>query len=162
MEVRPVRPDEHTRLGELTVEAYRSLEGGRLSQSYAAVLRDVAGRAVHAEVLVAVAEDGTLLGGVTYVPGPDSSSAEFERPDEAGIRALAVSPAARGGGVGTALTVACIAAARADGKARVSLMTTPWMAAAHRIYERLGFRRAPECDMIAERDTPLRAYVLDL
>ncbi|MDX6549921.1 MAG: hypothetical protein QOJ31_605 [Gaiellales bacterium] len=36
------------------------------------------------------------------------------------------------------------------------------MQAAHRLYERLGFRRSPESDMIVESGLALRSYVFDL
>ncbi len=75
---------------------------------------------------------------------------------------LAVSPDAQGRGVGRALVEACIERARRDGKARLSLLTTANMAPAHRLYERLGFRRTPESDMIVENGLRLRSYVLDL
>jgi ribosomal protein S18 acetylase RimI-like enzyme len=74
---------------------------------------------------------------------------------------LAVSDEARGQGVGAALVRACIDRARRDGKARISLLTTDNMQAAHRLYERLGFRRSPESDMIVESGLNLRSYVFD-
>jgi len=160
--VEPVTPALFDQLGELTVVAYRGLPGRPTSDHYAAMLRDVASRARDAEVLVALDDDGSLLGGVTYVGDPSNSWAEFEAEDEAGFRMLAVSPDARGRGAGRALVEACIERARRDGKSRLSLLTTPNMESAHRLYERLGFRRAPESDMIVEDGLRLRSYVLDL
>ena len=162
MRVEPVTPALHGPLGELTVAAYRGLPGRPTSDGYAAMLRDVASRAGEAEVLVALDDDGSLLGGVTYVGDASNSWAEFEADDEAGFRMLAVSPQARGHGAGRALVEACIECARRDGKSRLSLLTTANMTSAHRLYERLGFRRAPESDMIVEDGLRLRSYVLDL
>ena len=116
MQIRPVRSEEYGPLGKLTVEAYRTLERPPTPE-YAAVLADVAARAREAEVLVAVDETATLLGGVTYVGDPGSRFAEFEAADEAGFRMLAVDPAARGHGVGGALVEACIERARARASA---------------------------------------------
>jgi len=65
----------------------------------------VAGRAADADVLVAVDDDGALLGGVTFIPGP-RGYAPFLRPGEAGIRTLGVAVEAQGRGVGTALVAA--------------------------------------------------------
>jgi ribosomal protein S18 acetylase RimI-like enzyme len=73
-----------------------------------------------------------------------------------------VSAAARGRGAGQALVEACVERARRDHKARLSLMTTANMESAHRLYERLGFRRDPESDMIVENGLRLHSYVLDL
>ena len=92
--VRPVLPAEFAALGELTVAAYRAVPGGSTSAGYQETLRDVATRAQDAVVLVAVAPDGALLGGVTYVPGPGPLRG-VHGADEAGIRMLAVSPAAQ-------------------------------------------------------------------
>ncbi|MFV2118621.1 hypothetical protein ACE14D_09275 [Streptomyces sp. Act-28] len=96
--VRPVRPAEHRALGEISARAY--LDGGLLTYGaddpYLDVLRDVARRAAEAEVLVAADPDGTLLGGVTFVPSGGSPWADIAGPDEAEFRVLAVSGAARG------------------------------------------------------------------
>lgn len=160
--IEPVTEALYGPLGELTVAAYSGLPGRPTSDHYAAMLRDVASRAADAEVLVALDDDGSLLGGVTYVGDSSNSWAEFEAEDEAGFRMLAVSPDARGRGAGRALVEACIERARRDGKSRLSLLTTANMASAHRLYERLGFRRTPESDMIVENGLRLRSYVLDL
>jgi ribosomal protein S18 acetylase RimI-like enzyme len=36
------------------------------------------------------------------------------------------------------------------------------MTAAHRLYERFGFRRTPESDIIVEDGLQLRSYALDI
>jgi GNAT superfamily N-acetyltransferase len=162
MRVEPITPALHAPLGELTVAAYRGLPGRPTSDGYAAMLRDVASRARDAEVLVALDDDGTLLGGITYVGDASSDWAEFEAEDEACFRMLAVAAAARGRGAGQALVEACVGRARRDRKARLSLLTTANMESAHRLYERLGFRREPESDMIVENGLRLHSYVLDL
>jgi len=162
MRVETVDPSEYEALGDLTVRAYRALPGHALSPQYAAVLADVAGRARDAEVLVVRDEDGTLLGGVTYVGDDRSPYAEFEGADAAAFRMLAVDPEAQGRGVGRAMVQACIDRARRDRKRRLTLMTTGSMDAAHHLYEGLGFRRAPESDMIGESRLRLMAYELDL
>jgi ribosomal protein S18 acetylase RimI-like enzyme len=144
--IREARPEEHAALGELVVAAYRSLLEF-VEPDYEPELRDVARRAREAVVLVAVDDaGGTLLGCVTYVPGPESPWAELLEPGEAAIRMLAVEATARGRGVGTALTVACIARARVDGRAAVFLHSLAYMRAAQAIYTRLGFIRRPERD----------------
>jgi GNAT superfamily N-acetyltransferase len=147
MDIRPVRPHEHDELGELTVAAYAAIDAAAVDGAgYAAELRDVAGRVADAEVLVAVDDAGTVLGGVTYVPGPDSIWAEFSEPDGAGIRMLAVAPEAQGTGVGEALSRACVDRARAAGRGQILLHSTDRMATAHRLYERLGFTRDVSLD----------------
>ncbi|MFF9484237.1 GNAT family N-acetyltransferase [Streptomyces sp. NPDC014676] len=164
--IRPVEPGEHAELGEITAQAY--LLDGLLdfgeSDTYLGELRNVGKRAAAAEVLVAVA-DGTVLGGVTFVPGP-GPMADIAGPGEAEIRMLAVARAVRGRGAGEALVRACVDRARATGGCvRVVLSTQRTMHAAHRIYERLGFTRTPERDWgpLAERpDLTLLTYELTL
>ncbi len=160
MEIRRIAEHEHARVGELTVAAYESVPGLPLD-GYRETLRDVAGRIADAVVLVAVVDD-EVLGAVTYVPGPDSASAEFTDPAAAGMRFLAVDPAAHGRGVGAALTRACLERARQEGRERVVLHSTAWMATAVRLYERLGFRRAVELDWTPEPGVTLVGYAFDL
>jgi len=159
--VRPVLQAEHGALGDLTVTAYRSVPGDdHISPSYEQTLRDVAARARDAVVLVAVDDDGTVLGGVTYVPG-QGPLAELERDGDAGMRMLAVSPAARRRGVGRRLVEACIDRARADGCSRIVLHTAASMTAAQALYVRFGFVRAPHLDGLVPAAN-LMAYTLDL
>ena len=162
MRVQPVASDQYEELAEITVAAYRALPGRPPSPEYEAVLRDVAARDRDATVLVAVGDDGRLLGGVTYVAAADNPLAEFDRDDQAGFRMLAARPDAQGRGVGAALLEACVDLARRDGKRQLTLYTTSSMDAAHRLYDRYGFRRAPEFDMMVEQRLQLLSYVLDL
>ncbi len=160
--IRPVHPSEYEALGELTVTAYQGITAMPQSDDYDAQLRDVARRAEISCVLVAVDPDGTVLGGVTFVSGPEDPYSEELRDDEAGIRMLAVAEAARRRGVGGALTMECVRLARDAGKRRVLLHTGTWMPNAIRLYESLGFVRAPEIDFSPVPGINLLAYVFDL
>ncbi|WP_330235480.1 GNAT family N-acetyltransferase [Streptomyces sp. NBC_00566] len=166
LRIRPAGPAEYAALGEITAQAY--LQDGLLDfgegDAYLGELRDVARRAAAADILVAV-RGGVLLGGVTFVPagGP---MADIAGPGEAEIRMLAVAHAGRGQGAGEALVRACVERARAvEGCVRVVLSTQRTMYGAHRIYERLGFRRTPERDwnpLPALLDLTLLTYELTL
>jgi ribosomal protein S18 acetylase RimI-like enzyme len=157
--IRDALESEYAMVGELVVDVYRSIIPGL--DEYADELRDVAGR-IASGALVWVADvDGMVAGTVTYVPGP-GAYAEFDDPDGAGIRMLAVLPAFQGRGIGEALVRACIDRARANGRSRVYLDTTQWMEAAQRLYVRLGFARAPELDWEPATGVKLFAYVFDL
>jgi ribosomal protein S18 acetylase RimI-like enzyme len=162
LSVRPVEASEYEAVGRLTVDVYAAILGDQLGPAYAEELLQVAHRAEHAVVLVAVQPDGGIVGSVTYVPGPGGPYAEFPDGNEAGIRMLAVWPYGQRQGVGTALVEACLALARRDGRERVSLHTTPAMVAAQRFYQRLGFRRAPERDWEPRPGLLLLGYVLEL
>ena len=66
LQVRPLRPDEHALVGDLTVQAY--LDDGFVGPDYAEVIRDVGARAGVATVLVADL-DGEPVGSVTFALG---------------------------------------------------------------------------------------------
>jgi ribosomal protein S18 acetylase RimI-like enzyme len=156
--IRPVRPGEHARVGDLTVAAYEAMHP---VGDYANELRAVAARVETAQVLVAVEDDGTVLGSVTNVPdgGPYG---EIATPEESEFRMLAVDPAAEGRGIATRLVRACIDDAVLRGRERLVLSSGTWMTRAHRLYERLGFVRAPERDWTPLPGVDLTVYVLDL
>ncbi|QRP44547.1 GNAT family N-acetyltransferase [Amycolatopsis sp. FDAARGOS 1241] len=160
VEIRPPRPEEFAVVGDLTVEAYRA--DGLLAEDvgYEKELRDVAHRAEHAELLVAVA-DGSLAGTVAIVH-PGTHYAEISRDGELEFRMLAVSSAARGRGIGEALTRAVLTRGRALGLRRVVLSSLDRMRTAHRLYERIGFRRLPARDWRPFPTVTLIAYEYDL
>jgi ribosomal protein S18 acetylase RimI-like enzyme len=146
MEIRHIRPTECETLGRITVEAYRQLFDADSLGSYEEELADVDARRRDSDVLVAL-DGGRVLGGVTYVPDAHRAMCEFDDPDAAGIRMLAVDPSSQGLGVGRALVEACITRARRDGRARVILHSTPVMIVAQALYVRLGFVRTPSLDV---------------
>jgi ribosomal protein S18 acetylase RimI-like enzyme len=143
LSVEPARPEDYGRIAELTVAAY--VDDGLASPDYAGQLADVAGRAARAELLVARDGSGRVMGSVALVLDGDFGEIT-ESDDEAAFRMLAVDPAARGRGVGELLMRACLDRARAAGKHRMVLSTDRRMAAAHRLYARLGFAPLPERD----------------
>ncbi|MEW6225913.1 MAG: GNAT family N-acetyltransferase [Chloroflexota bacterium] len=162
--IREARPHELAAAGDVVVRAYRALGGGGdAHEAYLEHVRDAAGRARHCPVLVAVDEGtGEVLGSVTYVPGQGNAFAELAGEGEGEFRMLGVAPDAQGRGVGAALVRACIDLARAGGRHGIVISTTPVMHAAHRLYEHLGFRRAPERDWVPVPGIELWAYVLAL
>jgi ribosomal protein S18 acetylase RimI-like enzyme len=157
-----VRPDEADQLGAITLAAYTELPGHVEEPDYEAELADVATRAKVAEVLVAVDDGGTVLGGVTFVPDDSNPLAEHGVPDASSIRMLAVAGTAQRRGVGEVLVRACIERARAVGSSCLVLHSTPWMQTAHRLYERLGFVRRPDLDWTPVPDIALLGFSLDL
>jgi len=162
--VRVAWPEEYAAVGELTVRAYRA--DGHGSPAYAERLRDAAGRAAAGLLLVATAPVATdaaelLLGTVALFPA-GAEYAQLAGPGEMEIRMLAVDPAARGLGAGAALAAACVQRAQDAGATGVRLSTEPAMTVAHRIYERLGFRRTPDRDWCPVPGATLLTYALDL
>lgn len=127
-------------MGELTVAAYRALEVDHLWGGYDNDILEVATRAEHANVLVAV-EGDTMLGSVTFVGDPGSPWLEWTEADEVQFRLLAVDAETRGRGIGEALVHACIERAA---RRPICIHTTQWMPVARRLYERLGFVARPD------------------
>ena len=78
------------------------------------------------------------------------------------VRLLAVTPAARGRGVGAALMDECIRRARQSGARALTLHTADIMQAAMRLYKRLGFQRAAELDFQPVPGATIKGYRLSL
>jgi ribosomal protein S18 acetylase RimI-like enzyme len=161
--VREAHPDELDVAGGLVADAYEA--AGVISSDtwYLDKIRDARGRFRHCPILLAVEEgSGTVLGCVTYVPGPGNPFSELEQEGEAGFRMLGVAPWAQRRGVGEALVQACIERALLAGRRGLAISTGPEMRSAHRLYERLGFRRAPGRDFDPVPGVHLLAYSLPL
>ncbi|MCW2571536.1 MAG: sle [Frankiales bacterium] len=156
--IRPVRPEEYGVVGDLTATVY--LTEGYGSPDYEPRLRDVAGRDAAADVLVAVL--GERVVGAVTVATRGGPWAERAGPGEAEIRMLVVDPEVRGAGTGEALVRACIAKAAEDSCTVIRLSTETTMTTAHRLYERLGFGRAPEHDWQPVPGVTLLGYALKL
>lgn len=159
--IRQARAHELALIGELTVSAYR--DGGLLGGvgEYSRELADAERRWRQAELLVAEGADGQLLGSVT-IARPGEPYAEIARDGELEFRMLATSPAARGRGVGEALTRAVLDRARELGLAKVVLCLKEGNAAAVRLYQRIGFERLPDRDWAPLPTINLIAYSLDI
>ena len=156
LELRPAREDEYAAVGQLTVDGY--VYDGFLEpdDDYAEHLADAAQRAADAELIVALS-DGELLGTVTFCQ-PESPLRELSRDGEAEFRMLAVSPAARGRGVGRALVEKCFDRARELGLSEMVICSMTRMTAAHRLYAAMGFERDPSLDWEPVPDVRLLAF----
>jgi ribosomal protein S18 acetylase RimI-like enzyme len=166
IEIRPVRPEEYERAGEVTALAYREFVPRRSTdwEDYLGRIADVADRARRTTVLVAV-DDGRVLGTLTLeLTARTEAGHEGESdplpPEEAHIRMLGVDPEARGRGIGRALMDASLHYAREAGKRLVTLNTTEQMRAAQAMYESMGFTREP--DRVFDDGFVLMSYSLRL
>jgi ribosomal protein S18 acetylase RimI-like enzyme len=141
IEIRPVRASEYTAAGEATALAYQEFAPSRSPgwQAYIARIADVAARADRTTVLVVLA-DGIIAGSATLeLDQRMNASAEPLAAGEAHLRMLGVHPDYRGRGIGRALVIASLDLARAQGKHRLTLDTSPVMLAAQRMYAAMGF-----------------------
>jgi ribosomal protein S18 acetylase RimI-like enzyme len=75
---------------------------------------------------------------------------------------LAVAKAARRRGVAQALVSVCVERSRELGYRGLVLSSLPSQETAHRLYERLGFRRTPDLDWSPTDGVDLLAFRLDL
>lgn len=159
--IRPAHDEELAAVGAMTLDAYAADGFVSADDEYAGELRDAAARAREAEVYVAVDEDGSLLGTVTYCP-EGSGYRELAGPGEGEFRMLGVAPAARRRGVAEAMVRMCVERSTELGYDAVVLSSMQHQEQAHRIYARMGFRRTPELDWKPVPSVELLAFRLDL
>jgi ribosomal protein S18 acetylase RimI-like enzyme len=159
--IRPAHRDELAAVGDLTHDAYAVDGFVTPADEYAAVLRDADARAIGGEVYVATDADGRLLGTVTFCP-EGSHYRELAGPGEGEFRMLAVAADARRRGVAEALVRLCVERSTELGYDALVLSSLTVQTSAHRLYERLGFRRTPERDWSPVPGVELLGYRLDL
>ena len=158
--VRLAREEEYGAVDALIAEAYAH-DYGPTDES-GDPIRRAAARSRDYEVWVAVDEAGELLGSVTLRRRGGPPLHEDVAPDELDLRLLGVAPRARRRGVAAALMARAAERAVESGFAAVVLKTAPDMRGAHRLYEALGYARAPERDGLwagGRRLFDLYAYV---
>jgi pimeloyl-ACP methyl ester carboxylesterase/ribosomal protein S18 acetylase RimI-like enzyme len=158
LEIRDARPEEFEAVGKLMVEAYSSLDGfpkQDVQPAYYDTLERVGEQATKPGVRVLVAcEDGALVGAVVYFSDMaqygSGGAATLER-NASGFRFLAVAPKAQGRGVAKALIERCVEIAATNGHRCIVIHSTAAMRIARALYEKRGFRRAPELDIVQGR-----------
>jgi GNAT superfamily N-acetyltransferase len=138
-----MRPDEQDDVRALLTEAYQpyaTVMGPEVYPRYLTGVLDTS----EGRQLVAVDRDTVVGAARLYLPGHPTVRLP---PDWAWVRAVGVLPSARGTGVGQAIMRHC--AANAGEATALVLHTLDFMRAAIRLYERLGYERAPEYDFAA-------------
>jgi ribosomal protein S18 acetylase RimI-like enzyme len=171
--IRDARPGDFDAIRSVAAaanEEFRLPMGDALFAGYLENVLDIELRARDATVLVAMLGQ-EVVGTITVYRdiNEEGMPAAFAA-GTAGIRSTAVSPAARGGGIGTELVNAAISLAKSLGARRIALHTAGCMESAMRLYERNGFRRAPRHDYRANdyfaggagETLDALAFVLDL
>lgn len=147
--LRDARPEERDAVAALTWRAYAELAAVMAPSAWAALegaTRSGLASEAGAERIVAE-RDGVLVGSVfLFAPATDAYGG-LTRPGELPeLRLLAVAPELRGQGIGELLVEECARRARRAGAPALALHTSASMRAAIRLYERMGFVRAPEHD----------------
>ena len=152
--IRNAFPSEFRQIGQLMVEVYSGLNGFPKQEEQPAYYHTLANIGVftkkpNTELLVAVSSSNKILGGVLYFRDMQHYGSGGKAPqmkNASGFRLLAVSPSARGLGVGKALSKACIAKAKEHGNKQVLIHSTAYMKPARKMYRKLGFVRYPKLD----------------
>ena len=165
LRVRDARPDDRDAIREVTLAAYQEY-AAHMPGFWEAYRRNIVASVTDvgaAEQLVAV-RDGAIVGTVLLYPPrrmelPGGGRLEMPWPE---VRLLAVAPAERGRGIGAALMQECLRRVRRAGGRILSLHTTELMQTAMRMYERMGFVRAPELDFHPTPGTTVLGFRLDL
>jgi ribosomal protein S18 acetylase RimI-like enzyme len=157
--VRRARPEDLAAAGDVTVAAYAQFTLGP-ADPYVEKLRDAATRHREAELWVAEL-DGAVVGTVT-IALEGSPWREIAERGEGEFRMLAVAPTAQRRGVGEALMRLVMSRFRDLGAHAVVLSSLAEMTAAHRVYERQGFRRLPERDWSPFPGVDLLAFRAEL
>jgi ribosomal protein S18 acetylase RimI-like enzyme len=162
--IRLAEPHEYPAIGTLSHAAYTN-DYDDLSAGYQEQLRHPESLLPSYDVWVAADEQtGELLGTVSILrQGLDDEGRIGD--DGLYFRLLAVSPTARGRGIGKALTEFALGQAAERGSARVVLHSGDNMLGAHALYTKLGFTRRTEREMVIVHDgrtIQLFTFALDL
>jgi predicted N-acetyltransferase YhbS len=155
-EVRNAHAEEFKEIGKLMVQVYSQLEGFPKESEqpdYYKLLANV-GELTYkpeTELLVALNNLGDIVGCVVYFSNMkyygSGGTATLEQ-NASGFRLLAVSPYARGQGIGKLLTLECIKRAEEKKHRHVVIHTTAAMQTAWKMYESIGFKRAHDLDFM--------------
>ena len=157
--IRRAQPGDLATAGEVTVAAYTEFTLGP-EDPYLHKLRDAATRDREAELWVA--ELGGAVVGTVRIALEGSPWREIGQPGEGEFRMLAVDPGVQREGIGQALLRLVVDRFRGLGSQAIVLSSLDSMRAAHRAYERLGFRRVPERDWSPVPGVDLIAFRLEL
>jgi GNAT superfamily N-acetyltransferase len=145
--VRDALPSDHEAIRGVVIASYRQyadLLARDVFSPYLADLLDLETHARNGRLLVAEA-DGQVQASAAFYPDASVQGHGWP-PGWASGRALAVHPAARGIGIARALLATCEQLAREAGAPVFAFHTASFMTDAIALYERLGYRRAPEFD----------------
>jgi ribosomal protein S18 acetylase RimI-like enzyme len=159
MSIREATPGELPEIEYLVKDAYQEFQSFMPGDIWERWMRNVSEALRAPGGIVLVAESGgQIAGAVTFFPDARQAHQGQWPKGAAAIRLLAVRPDSRGQGIGELLTQACLDQARELKINTILLYTGTFMTAARQLYEKLGFKRAPEF----EGDPGPIAYRLDI
>ena len=168
--LRDARNDELEAIRELTLRANAEYADVMEPSAYAALDRVLrvalapAGASNVGRIERIVAErEGKLVGAVMLYPASfDAYHGMAKQVTWPELRLLAVPPEARGQGIARLLVDECVRRAKQQGATELGLHTSKSMVAAIKLYEHMGFARAPEYDFQPDGAEVVMAYRLSL
>jgi len=145
--VRDAVPADYPAIRDVVIAAYRQYADLITQDIFSPYLADVLDLETHARHgrLFVVEVDEQIKGFAAFYPDAAVQGAGWPAGWASG-RALAVHPAARGHGVARSLIATLERLAREAGAPVFAFHTSSFMTDAISLYERLGYRRAPEFD----------------
>lgn len=154
--VRNAKTGEFPAIGSLMVQVYSQLNGfpGPLEQpNYYKTLANIGEftQKPKTELLVAVSEEGKVVGGVVYFADMEyygSGGTATQVKNASGFRLLAVDPSARGLGIGKLLTIECINKTAVNNNTQLIIHSTQSMKIAWKMYENMGFKQSNDLDFM--------------
>jgi predicted N-acetyltransferase YhbS len=166
LQLRDARAGDRDAIEAVTLSAfqeYAASKSDRWEDYRQGILAALA--AVQPATQIVAEQNSEIIGSVLLYPKgtviaiPGSAPITLSWPE---VRLLAVAPAARGQGVGAALMQECVQRARHSGARALALHTADIKNAALRLYERMGFQRAPELDFEPAPGVTAKGYLLAL
>lgn len=163
LQIRDARDEDRDKIRALTLAAYQQYAAHMPPELWEGYQQGILNALTDTKPVgrIVAEQAGIMLGCVLLYPGgtvfskPNGDTITLPCPE---MRLLAVSPAARGQGVGAALVRECLRRARQSGETMMTLHTTDLMTVAMRMYERMGFVRAPELDFHPGPDFTVKGY----
>jgi ribosomal protein S18 acetylase RimI-like enzyme len=157
--LREFRPDDEAAVNEIALAAFEEYHHHYDDwAAFSRIIGNMASLSESGELIVATVQE-KVVGAVVYV-GAGAKKSEFFAAEWPILRMLVVVPIYRGLGIGRALTDECIRRAERDGAPLIALHTTPIMAVALPMYERLGFKYQYDAPMIF--GVPYGIYIKEL
>lgn len=147
LQYRLATEDDITALQQLGQLAYGQFKDELTAENWAALEANLSSEAVYRTLLelsksfVCIHQDKPV--GMAFLV-PSGNPNDIYPEDWSYIRFVGVHPGYTGSGIGRALTVQCIDAARLNGEKIIGLHTSEMMHAARHIYESLGFCQCKE------------------
>lgn len=165
IDVRDAREDERGAIRDLTLAAYEQYGNSmpaRAWEGYRGSIRQTL-EEMKMDICIVAVQDHKIVGSVLLYPAKASA---YEEKMAAGnvpeIRLLAVTPEARGQGIGRILMDECIRRVRSTGATLLGLHTMDMMQVAQRMYVGMGFVYTPELDVHPAPGLIVKGYLLHL